>query len=88
MAGQPEAAMAKKRQLRGVNLTPMQAFMPGGQSNADNRREVKRACRMGADVVRVFVMWYMLEPSRGQVNPRYVSKLDSLMSQASGAAPG
>jgi hypothetical protein len=71
------------RQLRGVNLTPMQAFMPGGQSDADNQREVQSACRMGADVVRVFVMWYMLEPSRGQVSAEYVSKLDSLMSQAS-----
>ncbi|HEX3563083.1 MAG TPA: hypothetical protein VHU24_09630 [Solirubrobacterales bacterium] len=93
LAAQAQPAMAKKAargsaaapagQLRGVNLTPMQAFMPGGQSDADNQREVQSACRMGADVVRVFVMWYMLEPSRGQVNAAYASQLDSLMSQAS-----
>jgi hypothetical protein len=81
-ANPTKAIRASAAQLRGVNLTPMQAFMPGGQSDADNQREVQSACLMGADVVRVFVMWYMLEPSRGQVDPAYVSKLDSLVSQA------
>jgi cellulase (glycosyl hydrolase family 5) len=77
------AKVAGTGPLRGVNLTPMQAFMPGGQSDVDNQREVQSACQMGADVVRVFVMWYRLEPSRGQLNADYVAKLDSLMSQAS-----
>jgi polysaccharide biosynthesis protein PslG len=75
--------VASTRLLRGVNLTPLQAFIPGGQSDFDNQREVQSACRMHADVVRVFVMWYLLEPSRGQVDADYVAKLDSLMSQAS-----
>jgi hypothetical protein len=78
-----QASGTRAGQLRGVNLTPMQAYMPGRQSDADNEREVQSACRMGADVVRVFVMWNLLEPSRGQVNANYVAKLDSLMSQAS-----
>lgn len=69
-------------QLRGVNLTPMKAFMPAGQSDADNQNDVQSACRMGADVVRVFVMWDKLEPAPGQVDPGYAAKLDSLMSQA------
>ena len=70
-------------QLRGVNLSPFKAFMPGGLSDADNQREVESACRLGADVVRVFVSWAQLEPSRQQVSPEYAAKLDSLVSQAS-----
>ena len=70
-------------QLRGVNLTPFQAFTPGGQPDADNAREIQAACALGAGVVRVFVSWPLLEPSPGQVSAEYVSKLDSLMSQAS-----
>lgn len=81
-AASTKAIRASAGQLRGVNLTPMKAFMPGGQSDADNQREVQSACRMGADVVRVFVMWYLLEPSRGQVDPAYAAKLDSLVGEA------
>jgi hypothetical protein len=77
------ATRASVGQLRGVNLTPYRAFYPGGQSDGDNQREIQSACRMGSDVVRVFVSWQVLEPSRGQVNPDYASELDSLMSQAS-----
>jgi hypothetical protein len=70
-------------QLRGVNLTPFRAFMPGGQSDADNQREVESACRLGANVIRVFVSWALLEPSRHQVSSEYAAELDSLVSQAS-----
>jgi hypothetical protein len=80
-AGQASGVRGAK--VQGVNLTPMQAFFPGGQPDSENQREVQSACRMGADVVRVFVMWYLLEPAPGQVNSDYASKLDSLMSQAS-----
>jgi hypothetical protein len=69
-------------QLRGVNLTPFAAFMPGAQSEADNQREIQGACQMGAGIVRVFVYWPLLEPSSGQVSPAYTSQLDSLISQA------
>lgn len=87
----PAEGLAKRKpadasvgQLRGVNLTPFRAFIPGGQSEAENRQEVESACRMGAGLVRVFVSWAKLEPSRHEVDPEYVAELDSLVGQASG----
>jgi hypothetical protein len=77
-----EHARASAGQLRGVNLTPFKAFIPGGQSDADNAHEVQSACELGAGLVRVFVSWPQLEPSPGQVSDEYASQLDSLMSQA------
>jgi hypothetical protein len=79
----PHRAGAAAGQIHGVNLTPFQAFVPNGQSDADNQGELQSACRMGAGAVRVFVPWNVLEPTSGQVNPDYASKLDSLISQAS-----
>jgi hypothetical protein len=86
----PEQGLAKRHraeasvgQLRGVNLSPFRAFMPGAQSDADNQREVESACRLGANVIRVFVSWARLEPSQHVVSPEYAAELDSLMSQAS-----
>jgi hypothetical protein len=86
----PQQGLAKRHragaatgQLRGVNLTPFRAFMPGGQSDAENQREVQSACRLGANIVRVFVSWQLLEPSRHEVSPAYAAELDSLVSQAS-----
>jgi Cellulase (glycosyl hydrolase family 5) len=85
----PEQGLAKRHragaavgQLRGVNLSPFRAFMPGAQSDADNQREVESACRLGANLIRVFVSWDQLEPGRRVVSPEYAAELDSLMRQA------
>lgn len=80
--GRPTAAPAT--QLRGINLTPNVAFAPSpdGLPDDQNAQEIGSACRLGSNLVRVFVSWFNLEPAPGVVDPVYAHKLDSLMAQA------
>jgi hypothetical protein len=75
-------ASVPAHQLRGVNLSPNRAFAPGGLSDDQNAREVASACQLRAGVVRVFVTWYLLEPTPGEVDPDYADRLSSLMREA------